>query len=42
MNFALPDGILLTKPTMSITEVETENLKMTVMKGEKGMKQVVL
>lgn len=35
MNFALPDGILLTKPTMSITEVETENLKMTVMKGEK-------
>lgn len=35
MNFALPDGISLTKPTMSITEVETENLKMTVMKGEK-------
>ena len=35
MNFALPDGISLTKPTMSIKEVETENLKMTVMKGEK-------
>ena len=35
MSFALPDGISLTKPTISITEVETENLKMTVMKGEK-------
>ncbi|WP_278707136.1 energy transducer TonB [Bacteroides congonensis] len=39
MNFALPDGISLTKPTMSIKEVETENLKMTAMEEEKGKKE---
>lgn len=39
MNFALPDDISLTKPTMSIKEVETENLKIIVMKEEKGMKE---
>lgn len=31
----LPDGTSLTKPTVSIVEVETENLKMTLMRGRK-------
>ena len=35
IKFALPDGTSLTKPTVSIVEVETENLKMTLMRGEK-------
>lgn len=39
MNFALPDGLSLTEPTVSIAEVETEKLKMSVMKCKKREKE---
>ncbi len=35
IKFALPDDTSLTEPAVSIVEVETEDLKMTLMKGEK-------
>lgn len=35
IKFALPDDTSLTEPDVSIVEVETEDLKMTLMRGEK-------
>lgn len=37
IKFALPDDTSLTEPDVSIVEVETEDLKMTLMRGEKRM-----